>query len=190
MRTRTLLMLMTTLIVLAGCSAVTVVSDYDSSIPFSVYRTYRWTDGTVNGNNVLDENPLVLKRIKSSVDRELAARGYILENGGPADFSIAVSASVRKRIYYDPPPAGFYYYRGFHGRYGFYHPYWWGGPYATTYEEGTLVIDIIDRKSSQMAWRGIGRGILKRYDNGNELQQDIDEAVTKILAEFPPQPKQ
>lgn len=185
MRTRTLLTLILTILALAGCSSVTVVSDYDSSIPFTGYRSYRWTDGTTNGSTVLAENPLILKRIKSSVEREFAAKGYTLDTSGPADFSVAVSASVSKRIYYDPPPAGFYYHRGFHGRYGFYDPFWWG-PYAGYYEEGTLGIDIYDSRTGRLAWHGVGRGILNDYRNGEELQRQIDEAVTKILEEFPP----
>ncbi|NTW10432.1 MAG: DUF4136 domain-containing protein [Chlorobiaceae bacterium] len=192
MKTRTLSAMLFMLITLAGCSTVSVVSDYDSTIPVAGYKTYNWTDDSAakNVTNVLPENPLILKRIKSSVDRELATKGYALESSGPADFSVALYASTRKLAYYDPPPAGFYYYRGFHGRYGFYDPFWWGGPYVRYYEEGTLGVDIFDNRTGRLAWRGVGRGILDDHRNGDELQRQIDEAVAKILAEFPPKPKQ
>lgn len=174
----------------AGCSTITVVSDYDSTLPLAGYKTYRWTDDGSAGRsgNVLAENPLILKRIKNAVDKELAGRGYIQDINAPADFTLAVYAGLRERVYYDPPPPGFYYYRGFHGRYGFYDPFWWG-PYARYYEEGTLGIDIFDNRTGRLAWHGVGKGILNDYRNGDKLQRDIDEAVTKILAEFPPQNK-
>jgi hypothetical protein len=183
--------LLMTLVLLSGCSSISVVSDYDNSIPFSSYKTYRWADDTnaKKSGNILAGNPLIFKRIRNAIDRELAAKGYSPGNNGPVDFTVSVYASVRDRIYYNPPPMGFYYPRGYyHGRYGYYHPYWWG-PFATAYEEGTLVIDVIDQRKNEMAWRGIAKGILKSYRDGDELQKDIDEAVTKTLAEFPPPKK-
>ncbi len=191
MKARTLAVTAIMILALAGCSSVSVVSDYDKNAPLASYKTYSWADDAAVNNtpNVLTDNPLVLKRIKSSVDRELATKGYIISVSGPSDFSVGVFASRRQRVYYDPPPAGFYFYRGY-GRYGYYDPFWWGRPYVRAYEEGTLGILIYDNRSGKLAWQGVGRGILNDYRNGDDLQKDIDEAVTKILAEFPPQPKQ
>jgi hypothetical protein len=188
MKTRTLTALLFVLFALAGCSTISVVSDYDSTIPVAAYKTYHWngSDAVKNGTDILPENPLILKRIRSSVDKELAARGYLLSVSGPVDFTVAVYAGLREKLYYDLPPSGFYYYRGFRGRYGFYDPFWWGGPYVRSYQEGSLGIDIYDQRTGKLAWRGVGRGIVNDHRNGDELQKDIDEAVTKILAEFPP----
>jgi hypothetical protein len=190
MRARTLIPLMIALLLFAGCSSISVVSDYDSTLPLAGYKTYRWTDnaGAGRNGNILAENPLILKRIKSAVDKEFAGRGYRLDNNAPVDFTLAVYAGLRERVYYEPPPPGFYYHRGFHGRYGYYDPFWWG-PYARYYDEGTLGIDIFDNRTGRLAWHGVGRGIVNDYRNGYDLQRDIDEAVSKILAEFPPQNK-
>ncbi|NTV19643.1 MAG: DUF4136 domain-containing protein, partial [Bacteroidales bacterium] len=59
-------------------------------------------------------------------------------------------------------------------------------PAVSYYEEGTLIIDIIDAKSDEIAWSGVARGILKNYDTSMQMQRDIDEVVTKIMAQFPP----
>ena len=86
---------------------------------------------------------------------------------------------------------GFYVHHGHHHNrfgysgFGIYDPYW-PAPYVSYYREGTLVIDVLDQKNNELAWRGMAQGILKNYDTGKEMQQDIDGAVTKILAEFPP----
>ena len=192
MRVPSWILLMMTLLLMAGCSAYSVVTDYDSSFPIASYKTYRWSDGAItrSSGNVLANNPLVLKRLKNAVDRELATKGYVLNNIGPIDFTLSVYAGVQERESYNPPPMGFYYYRGYHhnrfghGRFGMYDPYLWG-PYVSYYKEGTLVIDVTDQKSNELAWRGIAQGIMKNYDTTREMQQDIDGAVTKILAEFP-----
>jgi len=198
MRVPIWILLMMTLLILAGCSAYSVVTDYDSSVSFGSYKTYHWADDAItkSSSNVLASNPLILKRIKSAVDRELATKGYVLNNNGTVDFTVSVYAGVQERERYNPPPMGFSYHHGYyhnrfsHNRFGyngfgFYDPYWWG-PYISYYKEGTLVIDIMDQKSNELAWRGIAQGILKNYDTSKEMQQDIDGAVTKMLVEFPP----
>ena len=187
------IVLLMTLLMEAGCSTYSVVTDYDSSFPFTSYKIYQWADNAAarSNNNVLATNPLVLKRIKSSVDRELATKGYVLNSNGPVDFTVSLYAGVQDRERYTLPPMSFYFHQGYHhgrfghNRFGIYDPYW-PGPYVSYYKEGTLVIDVTDQKSNELAWRGIAQGILKNYDTGKEMQQDIDGAVTKILAEFPP----
>ena len=193
MRVPSWVLIMMTLLFLAGCSTYSVVTDYDRSFPFASYKTYRWTDDAItkSSSNVLANNPLVLKRIKNAVDRELATKGYVLNSNGAADFTVSLYAGVQDRERYNLPPMSFSYHHGYyhnrfgHNRFGIYDPYW-PGPYVSYYKEGTLVIDVTDQKSNELAWRGMAQGILKNYDTGKEMQQDIDSAVAKILAEFPP----
>ena len=193
MRIPSWIVLMMTLLTGAGCSTYSVVTDYDSSFPFTSYKTYQWADNAAaqSSNNVLTTNPLVLKRIKSAVERELTTKEYVLNSNGPVDFTVSLYADVQDRERYTLPPMSFSYHHGYyhnrfgHNRFGMYDPYW-PGPYVSYYKEGTLVIDITDQKSDELAWRGMAQGILKNYDTGKEMQQDIDSAVAKILAEFPP----
>ncbi len=193
MRIPSWIVLMMTLLTGAGCSTYSVVTDYDSSFPFTSYKTYQWADDAAaqSSNNVLATNPLAVKRIKSSVDQELATKGYVLNSNKPVDFTVSLFARVQDRERYTLPPMSFSYHHGYyhnrfgHNRFGMYDPYW-PAPYVSYYKEGTLVIDVTDQKSNELAWRGIAQGILKNYDTGKEMQQDIDGAVTKILAEFPP----
>ena len=185
---------MITLLTLAGCSSYSVVSDYDNTIPFGSYKTYRWSGAgsPAAGEDILAKNPLIFKHIRKTIDRELAAKGFVLKEKGPTDFSVSIHAGVRERVTVGPPAVGFAwrtgYYRGWH-RGGYttvmYDPY---GPYPrlTYYEEGTLIIDVIDTKSDDLAWRGIARGILKDYDSTADLHKELDEIVAKILVQFPP----
>ncbi|HHE07880.1 MAG TPA: DUF4136 domain-containing protein [Chlorobaculum parvum] len=177
------------LLMLAGCSSYTVVSDYDRSMPFYDYKTYRWTEQARPGaeDDILANNPLIYKRIKKEVDRELAAKGFILKERGPVDFTINAHANVRERVFIDPPLTGFGYYHGWHRR--GYMPFWYDPcPYPAVryYEEGTLIIDIFDNRSNDIAWRGVARGILKNYRSTESLRRDINKVVEKIIAQFPP----
>ncbi|RXK82477.1 DUF4136 domain-containing protein [Chlorobaculum sp. 24CR] len=192
MRTRFWIFPLIALLTLAGCSNYRVVSDYDRSMPFERYKTYRWSseDSAGISDDILARNPFVYKHIKSAVDRELAAKGFVLKASGPVDFTVALHARVRERVVV-APPVGFAYSRGYYHRWGrhgyttiWYDPYPY--PAVSYYEEGTLIIDIIDTRSDDIAWSGIARGILKDYDTSLQMQRDIDEVVTKIMVQFPP----
>ncbi len=193
MRFRSLLFSLVALLTLAGCSSYSVVSDYDPTIHFGQYKTYAWSDEGASriSDDVLAKNPMIYKHIRAAVDRELQAKGFVLQEKGNVDFVVSTHAGIRERLAVAPSPVvvsyryGYYHHRG-PGRYAvWYDPY---GPYPnyTWYEEGTLIIDIIDGKSNDIAWRGVANGILKDYDSSTEMRRDIDTAVTKVLDRFPP----
>jgi hypothetical protein len=55
------------------------------------------------------------------------------------------------------------------------------------YEEGTLVIDIIDWQEKELSFRGTATGTLSKSEKTpEEAQLDADEVVTNILSKFPP----
>ncbi len=167
------------LVLLVACSPMTVKYDYDHEYNFNDLKTYRWvTEDEVDPNDLLTRNPIVAKRIKAAVDNELQAKGLTKVEDN-ADLAVNIHGGVEEKmqIYQH------------HGRYGWYHPWW--GPYGgysdvSYYDEGTLVIDIISLKSNELAWRGIGTSTLNEYNNPEKMQRDIDTAVAKIMANYPP----
>ncbi|NTU57746.1 MAG: DUF4136 domain-containing protein [Chlorobiaceae bacterium] len=180
-------------LVLSGCSTLSVTSDYDSSVDFSAYHSYRWSEApdSTDRRNLLSSNPLIYRRVKRSVDRSLAARGYLLKENGHADFAISARARVMERLRIDPLPPLYGRPELSRGRYGWYSTPWWGSGYAyppaaSFYEEGTLLLDITDTASNELAWRGVVRGVVHEYLSIEKMQTDIDEAVKKLLDEFPP----
>ena len=192
MKTRSLTgaMLALLLLVLAGCSSYSIVSDYDRSMPFGSYKTYRWSGEGASGieDDVLAKNPLIFKHIKSAVNRELSWKGFVLKENGPVDFTVTAHAGIRERVAVGQPTVVMSYRRGFHhnGYYSFwYDPY---GPYPRLvyYEEGTLIIDIIDTRSDELAWRGVVTGILRNNGSTDDMHKEIDTVVGRVLARFPP----
>jgi hypothetical protein len=55
---------------------------------------------------------------------------------------------------------------------------------TTTTPEGTLYIDIVDAKTKELVWQGIGTGYLTT--NTEKKDERIAEFVTKILEQYPP----
>ena len=78
---------------LAGCETAPVInSDFDPSVNFAKYRTYSWIyQAPPEGMN-----SLVYERIRASIDRSLAARGYTQAN--PGDFAVAFTVGRRDRV--------------------------------------------------------------------------------------------
>ncbi|TVL99763.1 MAG: DUF4136 domain-containing protein [Candidatus Brocadia sp. WS118] len=169
------------LLILTSCSSLIVRHDYDREYNFNQYKTYRWpADSEIDKNDVLARNSLVYKRVQAAVDKELKAKGFTLQESGETDFVVVAHAGVKDKMQ-------IHQYGG--GRYGWYDPWW--GPYGgytdvSYYQEGTLVIDIVDLKSKELAWRGTGSGVVKEYNNPDKMQKDLNAAVAKVLANFPP----
>lgn len=161
----------------AACSSIAVNYDFDEMTDFASYRTYQWKSVEVPGD-ALANHPLVKKRVVAAVDRELEARGYVLAESGAVDFFVVTHAGVKEKMRIHD-----------WGRYGWYDPWW--GPYGgrvdvSYYEEGTLVVDIVDAGRKELVWRGTGTSVVKRYKDMTKMDKDIDETVARILSNFPP----
>lgn len=190
MRPKNLVLLLFALISLAGCSTLSVTSDYDNHVNFSAWHTYRWQQApdTSSVQNLLAANPLVYRRVRSAVDRELASKGYVLKELGPVDFTVSTSGYIRELVRVEPDPGSWQigYLRG--------QPMWyrmrWGDPLPNYmyYEEGVLVIDLGDASRKELSWRGAVRGMVQSYHSPEQMQAAIDQAVHKLLSIFPPAP--
>jgi len=54
------------------------------------------------------------------------------------------------------------------------------------YQEGSLIIDIVDTKTHKLIWRGTARKVLDTNPTPEERTATINAAVAKILEAFPP----
>ena len=55
------------------------------------------------------------------------------------------------------------------------------------YDEGSLIIDLLDPTSRRIMWRGVIQAELSRDSTPEERTARIDAAVRKILTKFPPE---
>ena len=166
--------------VIVSCATVSVSSDYDQSARFDNLKTYAWMTVDEEPNNTKVNNTLVMSRIHDAIDRQLTQKGYenIAQN---PDFFVAYHASVDEKTQIHSIP----YYGGGVGVYGFGTVH--TNVYQTRYEEGTLIVDILDSEGKKLIWRGIGKGTVDRESDPETKTKRIKEAVEKILDRFPPQ---
>ncbi|MBT8378678.1 MAG: DUF4136 domain-containing protein [Ignavibacteria bacterium] len=178
MKIQNYLLVLFLLYALVACSSINVVTDYDPTQDFSKYKTYRWARvKEVNTKDVLNKNSFLRKRVQAAVDTVLYQKGFEKLREGDPDFVIFIHAGVQPRmnVYHHGP----YYYSPWWGPYG-------GYTSVSYYEQGTLVIDIVDNKEKELSWRGLGSGTVKRFSDPEALQEEINYTVGKILEDFPP----
>ena len=54
------------------------------------------------------------------------------------------------------------------------------------YELGTLIVDIVDAKTSKVVWRGWAQDAMNGIiDNQDRLEKQVDEEVTKMMMLLP-----
>ena len=76
--------------------------------------------------------------------------------------------------------------------YGYRYGSWWGPyPYGRNidvsyYTQASVIIDFVDNAKDELVWRGIGTGVVQESGTPEERQERIDNAVAKILEQYPP----
>ncbi len=165
------------LLVLNGCSSLTYHSDYDKQADFSVYQSFLWIGGefepaegsTAAGAGIFETT------VRRAVENELAGKGFAIRTEGDADMKIAYYAGAKDQVSTDTDAHGYAY-----GR--------WAYSDATvdSYREGTLIIDFIDAKKSELVWRGWATGTVQENLTAEQRNQRIQDAVAKILENYPP----
>lgn len=165
-------------ITLVSCSSLRTYYDYDREADFSALRTYDWIDPDSGSAVGTPENDLVNRRIRAAVDRELAAQGYVVATADP-DFLVTSHVGVEQRI--EVHDWGYSYGRSY-GRHGM----MVGSTDVREYDEGTLILDVIDAETRNLIWRGTAKRAVSRNPTPEESEAIISTAVAKILDKFPP----
>ena len=158
-------------IFLAGCSSISVTQDYDPAYDFSKLKTFGFIPIPKEAN--IDQ--INANRLGDAIKANLTTRGYTLSES--ADFGVAIYFSTKTKTNVQSYGYG---YGGYWGRPGY------GGVDVTQYDEGTLVIDIIDMAKKELVWRGTGTGVLNPNATVEERTANINNAVAEILGQFPP----
>lgn len=187
------LLLSCMLLALGGCSnTVNIDTDYFEGTDFSHYKTYRWFDDVHPSRSAeyrsYNSSDALIREVANAT---LQQKGLQLADAGDGDFLVNYRLAADKKMdmnaYYNQP-----------GVYG-------GaatGTYGTSvalgvsmgsgpiyYQEGTIVLDIIDTQSNSVVWRGVAEGRLPKAQDLtlDKRNQILREVVPSILESFPPQ---
>lgn len=163
----------------AGCSGISYNDDFDPTIDFSSFQTFAWLqpsgDETASKRGV-DE--FTEKRIINAIEEELRAKGLEPAGSGTPDFLVNFYVTTQQKIDVST------YYTGW-GYYG-----WYGGgtqTYVNQWTEGSLIVDFVEFKDKDLAWRGWAKAAIESDLNSQQRTQRINDVIAGIMKRFPPQ---
>ena len=164
------------ILLLSSCSSsVRVVSDFDKEVDFTNYNTYAFHKPSVDAAKISD---LDKRRILRAIDQELTEKGMVKSESPQIIIGIYTKEQERIDIY-----------QNYHtwGWYPYYYPYG-ASSHINQSTQGTLFIDILDEKTKNLIWQGIGYSDLVTGDMERK-EKRINEIVAKILTAYPPTQK-
>ena len=163
---------------LQGCSPITVQSDYDHSLDFSKYKTFAWTKSTQSQKHIRRHHnkgqmdgryhALMDKRLKSNVETVLSSKGFMKTSPENADLLFMFHFGLKSKIERWRMSG-----RGGGGR-----------SIRVPVTEDNIVLEMIDRETNDLTWRGWAEG---EETNMSNEDKDIRKSVEAILENFPPQ---
>ncbi len=174
------------LLMTAPLAAQKVHVDYDRSAMSNEYKTFAWAK--TPETSLQSESPLMHSRIKNAIEYHLTEGGMI-ENTENPDLYVTYHTSSKEEIQLHTTSMGY----GYGGGWGW-DPYWGGGmgmgmggmgsstTTSSTYERGSLIIDLYDAKKKEAVWRGTAESVMKQ--NPQKAAKQIDKAVDKIVKKF------
>jgi hypothetical protein len=166
------------LLLVAGC-ATTVKTDYKASASFSQYRTFAMLPLP---RKAPAEDPGLMLRIaqpaKEAVVSALTAKGLTEAPADRADLAVNLKGQSLPRV--EVRDYGYTY--PVMTRYGTVMVVENPSTSVTTYTERTLIIEILDNRTKELVWVGS----MKRNSSKPVSAQVLQEAIQRILAEFPP----
>lgn len=173
-RTTSVIVISALAVLATACSSMRVRTDFDSAVDFGSYASMAAFEIPAKRHRGPEMSELVDRRIAAAIASELAGKGLHSTSPRDADLLVTFTTAVRRRVTVDH--AGWYGYRG---------PHWHGGMVrVSSYPEGSLVIDIVDRRSRELVWRGVGEGA---FTSMNPSDETVRTRVARILKSFPPQ---
>lgn len=189
------LMLFTTAVVFSGCSSYNYYAVAHKPLDPAKYKTFAWIPEGKSKSTSIYDNDVATDKIVESASQEMKNRGFTLQSDNP-DLLLRYTAVVKKEIkdytdpvYYNPPsrilPRVSYY----GGRRVYYYSYYNPLPIYVGDRErsirikaNSIMIDIIDRKSSKVVWRGWAEG---EVNNPEKAINEIPGVIGNIFKKLP-----
>ncbi len=170
MRASKFFILSLTVILLASCSSVRVSGDYTKGTDFQQFKTYKIVQQEENfpvGVNAINQ-----QRIEVAIKATLTEYDYLFADQRP-DLLVSYFVKINSKKAYDT------YTTYYGGR--------WRGVMITDvdvreYQEGTLIIDLIDAKTKQVVWHGAATDVVSK--DMKNVEEKINEAVGAIFQKY------
>ncbi len=165
---------------LTGCSSIKTTYDFDSTVDFSKYKTYEFTEDA----KAVPIQELDRARLIGAIEAEMTAKGFTKSSPPDVWIDMQVKMEQKQSATATNTGAGFY---GGPYRYGY------GAGYGGTthinvenYVDGTLFINMIDKGTEKLVWQGRGTKTLEDHPSPEKKQANITYGVQMIFKNYPP----
>jgi hypothetical protein len=157
----------------SGLLAQQVTYNFMPGTDFSKYHTFKWVDIPSN----VHPNQIVSQEIKDAVNNVLASKGLNQATGDTADLYVGYQCSVDQERQWNAWGSGGRFMGGM------------GSATSSTISNGTLAVDFYDPTSKELIWRGSATKTLNPSGNQQKDMEKLNNAVAKLLKNFPPPQK-
>lgn len=164
------------LMVLVSCNAIgnlKTAAEFDKNANFKSFNDYKFM-GELSYSDSYDNYSSENKRtFENAIHKELRAKG-LQETETPdlfVNFFVVdehKSESITQTSYREQQYGGMTHL----------------DTYIKEYEQGTIIVDLVDAQSKKLVWRGIGTGVITGKQQ--DMEKTIGEAVKAVLAKYPP----
>ncbi len=170
-------------LIAAPAMAQKVTIDYAHDFDFTSVKTFQYVeteDSNIKGNEIM------ANRVADMIKKELREGGGTEVQSNP-DVYVTYHFTSEENTSYNTTSMGYGGYGGYYGGWGGYGRYGGMGgmggmgtstTYATTYTEGTLIIDLYEPGDKKLIWRGTGTVTVKDKPE-NQIKQ-VDKILKKI----------
>ena len=167
---------------LAGCSGISVTSDWDPGVDFSQFRTF-----TVLEQPQPSINRFVHQRIRSAIVAELTARGLgQVDSPDKADLAIGYQVTTEERTAWHTVHDRRWGSAGYRrSRAHWSAPVGRGRTVPINFTVGTLVIAAFQIGEKELVWEGSASGAVDPASGPEQSERRINDAVQRIFEDFP-----
>lgn len=190
-----ILIYLSMIVCFTSCSTYDYYAVSNKPVNTTKYSTYAWIPESQSKASSTYNNDIATDKIVEAAGAELDKRGFHLNNVKP-DLLIKYTAVVNKEtrtydepVYYNPPPRLLPRMNYYRGRAVYYYSYVdpmpvYVGSRARKMQvkEGSIMIDIIERKTSKLIWRGWAEG---EVNDPQKAINDIPTVVANIFKKLP-----
>ncbi len=160
---------------ITGCAS-NVVTDYNSATVFGNFTSWAYAPGQQDsGFTSLDDS-----RVRAAIEREMTRKAMKRVPDTEADLLVTWQIVPEERLEQVGVGLGFGFGRGNFG---------WGvsaPPPVREITEGKLVVELADRRSSEVVWRAASRRYLNENQSPESRRKLIDEVVSEMFSKYPP----
>jgi hypothetical protein len=168
------------LLSLAACGGMSVESAQDPAVDLTQLQSFEWMEREQPAVSRRATREGLDRRIREAVARELSAKGYQSASSGSGQlvltYHVGLDGALDIQMVNTLPEDRWGIDRGWE--------FYTERSYRTL-EQGTLVLDMYSAETGKLVWRGVAKAEIDRTQSPEKRAELVNEAVRKLLREFP-----